>query len=125
VVRVAELDEHLTCYHFGTGAVCASLLADSAAQIRRRFPDLRRHRSLHPHLDEQDRLLCKRMTGQSVLALMTSTGGTRAGHWTSLSTSGRLSAVSQSGRRTKVPRPCTVSISPRSRSTPIARRTVP
>jgi hypothetical protein len=55
--------EYLACYDYGTGGAWAYLLADSAAQIRERFPELQVVTDRPNWLsDEQDRLLHERMT---------------------------------------------------------------
>ena len=54
---------YLACYDYGTGGVWVYLVADSAAQIRERFPELQLVTDRPGWLtDEQDRILRERMT---------------------------------------------------------------
>ena len=55
--------EYLACNDYGTGGVWVYLVADSAAQIRERFPELHVVTARPAWLtDQQDRLLHERMT---------------------------------------------------------------
>jgi hypothetical protein len=55
--------EYLACHDYGTGGVWLYLMADSAAQIRERFPELRVVTDRPSWLTNgEDRLLRERMT---------------------------------------------------------------